>query len=139
MCSSDLRDWLHSLHELSEIKIQKQWINSETASPHYCFTEFYECYFDLVCNYEKHIYNGYVSKEEYDVIKEFHFALERYEPNPNFEDKDILTDSNWLKIVELGKNTLEKLALLLTDPEEKKLVLFLENYPICGIGPFTTS
>lgn len=70
------------------------------------------------------IRDGFVTQEEYDCIKNFHTALETYkEPNDVYDHQAILHDPLWQNIVSLGKKSINKLAVVLTDTQEKNALL----------------
>ena len=114
------QNWLESFNELTSLDLQtKSWLDKKNTNPHWSFIEFMCCYFDdiLFAKYEQLIEDGWVSKEEYEIIKNWHELLDKYD-SPNSDDYDhkaILDDKNWQFIVQKGiiaKNELlEKISL----------------------------
>ena len=125
-------NWLYSLSALADIELQQRWLDKRITNPAWSYVEFRCSYFDDTSlsdgGYEKMIRNGFVTHEEYNCIKNFHDALDKYkEPNGHYDPAAILDDPTWQKIVALGKQSIDKLAIILADPEEKKALL--ENLP----------
>jgi hypothetical protein len=58
---------------LTSIDLQKaSWLDKENTNPHWSFVEFICCYFDdlaLDDNYKSEINEGFVSIEEYNLIR----------------------------------------------------------------------
>jgi|SRR6218665_629048 len=116
--------WLSSVNELTSIGLQQvSWTNISLNNPHWSFIEFLSCYFDdlvLSENYVQEIEQDFVSQNEYEVIEAWHKSLDNYK-SPNNDDYDnysILTDPNWIKIVELGKKSKLKLSEVLSLDEK---------------------
>lgn len=120
--------WLRSINELTSYEYQKvTWNNTLYNSPHFCFVEFMCNYFDdlnIDENYSKTITIGLVSIEEFEIIKEWHFLLDKYDSpfNMDYNDEMILNDEKWIKIVQAGHNMKFLLATLLCQ-EEKEILL----------------
>ena len=108
---------------MTSIDLQNQsWLDYNNINPHWSFIEFINTYFnDLLCNfdYKYFIDKNYVSLQEYEIIEEWHTALAEYNApkNEDFDHKEILNDPMWLKLVEKGKMSKEKLKLLLNNEE----------------------
>jgi hypothetical protein len=122
--------WMHYLNSLADIKLQERWLNKKITNPAWSYVEFVESYYDQVPDgYNSLIQNGYVSKIEYDCIKDFHKELNKYSP-PNQSDnpEDILKDPKWVELVKLCKRSLHALNEVLVDEKEKK------DLDVFGIG-----
>lgn len=120
--------WLDSINELTSIELQKKsWLDKENTNPHWSFIEFISCYFDELSiddNYEKEITEGWISKEEYNAIKDWHELLNKYNPpkNENYNHEAILEDENWKQVVKKGIKAKEKLKKILSEKEASILV-----------------
>jgi hypothetical protein len=114
--------WLDSLVELSNAEFQQRWIDRRIGVPSWTYIEFMCRYFDdcLVDEgYDNSIEEGFLSKEEYECIKDFHKSLEKYQaPISDYDGESILKDPAWLKIRDLGGRSLENLKKIIVDPEE---------------------
>ena len=119
--------WLDSINELTSLELQrKSWLDFKNTNPHWSYVEFTGCYFDdlaLSDKYKNEINIGYISEEEYELIKDWHKMLNEYEaPNKNsYDNEAILSDENWLKIINLGKKTKESLMFILNASEKQIL------------------
>ena len=102
------RRWLFCLFEFSHLTFQRKlWV--EAAYPDIIgdYGEGMCQYFDDLGfddNYVNEIDNGYISKEEYNTIKEFHELLSEYDDKEK-SDSEILVDSDWIEISEIGLKT----------------------------------
>lgn len=117
--------WLKCISELSAFELQrKKWLKPD-GNLHWSFTEFMNSYFDDLPlnndrNYSDYIELGFVTQEEYNVLKEWHTKLENYQP-PNSEDWNnvaVLNDPKWKTIVALGLEVKSELATLV-NPQER--------------------
>jgi hypothetical protein len=64
-----------------------------------------------------------VTSGEYEIIKDWHDSLDKYEP-PNKDHYDhgaILSDQRWLDIVQLGLTAKKKLIEILNTDEKRHL------------------
>lgn len=121
------RNWILMIKDLTNLEYQKKtWLDCNNTNPYYSFIEFMCFYFDdldLSDGYEKYIKSELVTKAEYETISDWHKLLSEYE-SPNYNDYDnraVLTDENWLKIIDLGKKSLKSLKLNL-DKSERSLL-----------------
>jgi len=127
------RRWLFCLFELSHMAFQwKLWV--ESAYPHITgdFDEGMYQYFvelGLGKNYVKAIKNGNISKEEYNMVKEFHDSLAVYyeKEQPEQPNAIVLKDSEWIKISETGLNAWDVLKSSIEDKDEIDFMLNLES------------
>jgi len=126
--------WLDSINELTTLELQeKTWLRKIiiSESPHWSFTEFICCYFDdlLYYEYPYFVKKGWISDKEYDTLKEWHNELEEYQTPKRYNgnDKIILKDKNWLRLMEKGIKTKQRLIDLVPD-HEKKYLLGMESY-----------
>ena len=127
--------WLDSINELTSFDLQVQsWLSNQTSNPHWSYVEFRCCYFDDVFpEYEDLIKKGWVTQEEYDIIKDWHERLDKYEtPNGNNHDREaILNDSDWIDIVSEGEKAKIELSRIL---EGKEKAALMEPVDFIGIG-----
>lgn len=115
--------WLNSINELTSLNLQiKSWLDKGDTNPHWSFTELMCTYFDdlsLQNNYQTILNNGWVTEQEFMIVKAWHEALHKYNsPNDNDHDSEtILNDQKWLAIVNLGQTVKENLKNVLTADE----------------------
>jgi hypothetical protein len=115
--------WLSSINELTSFDLQKKsWIDKTHSNPHWSFVEFMCSYFDDLAiddNYKYQLDKGWVTKNEYELIEDWHIALDKYNSpkNDNYDNEAILNDPNWLNILEIGLKTREELAKTLNESE----------------------
>uniref|UniRef100_UPI00404ADE48 hypothetical protein n=1 Tax=Flavobacterium sp. TaxID=239 RepID=UPI00404ADE48 len=114
--------WLVSINELTSIDLQKKfWLMKDNENPHWTFVEFICCYFDdlsLDDDYFDVLKCNWVSVEEFEILKKWHFELKSYN-SPNDDDYNhelILTDKKWVELVEFGKKVNEELLKFLISP-----------------------
>jgi hypothetical protein len=119
--------WLESINELTSLDLQtKSWLDSSKQNPHWTFVEFMCSYFDdlfISENYSEFISKGWLTQKEYDVVKNWHDAIDKYE-SPDKHDYDhsaILKDQKWLDILKVGVNAKSKLVDLIDENEKKHL------------------
>jgi len=122
------RNWILIIKDLTNLEYQKRtWLDSKNTNPYYSFIEFMCSYFDdldLSDGYEKHIESELITKTEYEIISDWHKLLSEYE-SPNSDDYDnraVLNDKNWLKIIDLGKKSLKSLKPNLDKFEQSLLI-----------------
>ena len=115
--------WLSCINELTSLKLQKDsWLDKTNLNSHWSFVEFICSYFDdlgVDNNYDYQLKNDWISKNEFEKIKDWHELLDKYE-SPNNDDsnhKSILKDENWLAIVEEGLKTISELKKSLNKKE----------------------
>lgn len=122
-------NWLLSINELTDFDLQKTtWLGGFEDNPHWSFIEFMSCYFDDVLLGEDYGYNhflniGYIVREEYIIIEEWHNSLNLYIPpnNDDWDNQAIINDKNWIAIIQLGLKTKDNLLKILC--EDEKLIL----------------
>ena len=126
------KNWLGCINELTNLELQKQmWLNQTYRTgpnwnPHWSFIEFMCSYFDDQLwgkKYDYIISQELISKDEYDQIKLWHDALDKYSApkNNDHDDQAILDDLTWQEIVKIGKESKQNLAYLLTQDEKEYL------------------
>lgn len=119
--------WLSSINELTSLAVQQaSWLDKSNTNPHWSFIEFWECYFDDAVGGEDYtdlVNLGWVSQEEYDIIKVWHNTLHAYRSpaNDDYDHKAILQDPQWIEIVNLGEIAKKKLIAALSTDEKKVL------------------
>lgn len=118
--------WLESINELTSLDLQtKSWLNKKNTNPHWSFIEFMCCYFDdiLFEEYEQLVEDGWLSRNEYEIIKIWHELLDNYNsPNKDdYDNKAILDDINWRQILQKGIIAKNELLELLTLDERQYL------------------
>lgn len=115
--------WLSSINELTSFDLQKKsWFDKTHSNPHWSFVEFMCSYFDDLAiddNYKYQLDKGRVTKKEYELIEDWHIALDKYNSpkNDNFDNEAILNDPNWLNILEIGIKAKEELVKTLNESE----------------------
>lgn len=123
------KNWLTSLFEFSHLSFQhKLWIEASFHDYIGGYGEDMCRYFDdldLHENYENEINEGYVSKEEYYIIKEFHSMLSDYDER-GMMDTEILKDKNWIEITEVGLKCWEVLKSKIKEPSELEYIKGME-------------
>ena len=119
--------WLGCINELTSLDLQKKsWLDKTHTNPHWSFVEFMCSYFDDLSiddNYKYPIDSGWLTDQELKIIKDWHEALDKYN-SPKNDDSDheaILTDPNWLDIMQSGQIMKSKLASTLNETEKKIL------------------
>ena len=126
------RRWLSSIQEFADLATQRRrWLDPGEPSPHYSFVEYICCYFDDLHltsddgGYGSAVADGYVTGREAATVAEFHALADAYEPpkGEEFEGERVLEDPNWLRVVEAARIAQAALLPLLTDAEERKLLL----------------
>ncbi|MEZ4830058.1 MAG: hypothetical protein R3C61_27810 [Bacteroidia bacterium] len=130
--NEDLREvwrpnWLTSINELTCLNLQKRsWLDTKASSPHWTYVEFMCCYFDGLAidnNYKDPLERGLISLEEFEIIKDWHEQLDKYEePNKDcYNVRKILDDPKWLEIIEIGLIAKSKLGQILNEVERQIL------------------
>lgn len=80
---------------------------------------------DLVIddNYKYPLDKGWMTFQEYEIIKDWHEELDKYNSpkNDDYDDEAILNDPKWLDILKIGVNTKCKLAESLSEIEKQIL------------------
>jgi len=120
--------WLDCINELTSLELQKKsWLNINNTNPHWSFVEFYSSYFDNLFtgyDYEEYIHQNWLTKQEFEIIKDWHEALHKYDSpsNKDWDVEAILNDAKWLEIVKMGEKAKNKLATVLDEKEKKYLL-----------------
>ncbi|MEO5585786.1 MAG: hypothetical protein ABIQ75_10040 [Flavobacteriales bacterium] len=123
-----------SIAELTSIELQRvAWLDARNQNPHWSFVEFICGYFDdcsLTEGYSKLINNSFVSQGEYDVLHDWHNALDDHSSSVHdqYDHEQMLNDPKWLRIVDTGNKARRQLELLLSN-EEKSILLEAMKYP----------
>lgn len=119
--------WFGCINELTSLDLQKKsWLDNTQINPHWSFVEFMCSYFDdlgIDDNYKYPLDKSWLTEKEFEIIKDWHEALDKYE-SPKNDDSDhigILTDSKWLDILQRGQKMKNKLASTLDEIEIKIL------------------
>lgn len=129
MKSKSQKSWFNNLIDLidtfSDIGFQQEvWImGKEFYKGEGPFLHWYDDaigdYFDSfnMSEYEKMIEHGYITDEEFEIIRPFHEKLSEYQEgiekrylqeNHHFDQKD-LNSKEWNEVIETAKETLRKL------------------------------
>jgi hypothetical protein len=130
--------WLNLIFEFSHLEYQKGlWLDKKYPDEVGWFAEDICQYFDdlyLDDNYKYQLENSTISNQEYSIIKEFHFELDKFVEKTNklgdkFNEKEILENKEWIKLCELGRIAWYGLKLLISNPTEKEHMEGIEqNY-----------
>ena len=120
-------NWLSRINELTSFDLQKKsWLDKTHTNPHWSFIEFMCCYFDDLAidnNYQYPLEKGWLTKKEFEIIKEWNEALDKYNSpkNNDYDHEAILNDSKWLEILRSGVTMKIKLAERLNEKETEIL------------------
>jgi hypothetical protein len=119
--------WLSCINELTSFELQKKsWLDKTQTNPHWSFVEFMCSYFDdlgIDDNYKYSLEKGWLTDHEFEIIKDWHEALDKYDA-PKNDDHDlveILNDPQWIDILQSGLTMKSKLASTLNETEKKIL------------------
>jgi len=117
--------WLRCINELTSLDLQKKsWLDKNHSNPHWSFVEFMCSYFDdLVIddNYKYQLDNGWVAKKEFEIIEDWHIALDKYNSLNNGDNEAILNDPKWVEILRIGVVIRNELAKTLNESERQFL------------------
>ena len=119
--------WLSCINELTSLDLQKKsWLDKTNTNPHWSFVEFMNCYFDDLAiddNYKYQLDKGWVTKKEYEIIKSWHIALDKYNSpkNDNYDNEAILNDPKWMEILQIGLAIKNELTKTLNETERQFL------------------
>jgi len=119
--------WLNSINELTSHELQKKsWLISTPTNPHWSFIEFMCSYFDDLAigdDYKIPLQDNVISTNEYEIIKDWHEALSKYDSpkNEDYNNEAILNDQKWIAILHLGFKTRNVLADTLNENERRIL------------------
>lgn len=122
--------WLGSIQEFADIDTQRaKWLDPSNTNPHWSFVEIMCCYFDDIgltdLGYSGWIEHGLISSAEAAAVADFHAIANAYN-SPRGDDYDsaaILGDPRWLHVVEAAKEAQARLAELIADADERRLLL----------------
>ena len=121
-------NWLYSINELTSLELQrKSWLDKSNTNPHWTFVEFMCSYFDdlgIDNNYEYQLNEGWISQNEFEIVKPWHELLDKYnsQTNDDYDFKAILKDKNWQLIIEKGKETKSALSKISSKKENQILI-----------------
>jgi hypothetical protein len=112
---------------LTSFDLQKiSWLDKTHTNPHWSFVEFICSYFDDLAiddNYKYQLDKGWVTKVEFEIIKNWHIALDNYKSpkNDDYDNEAILNDPKWLEIFKIGVKMRNELAKTLNETERQFL------------------
>jgi hypothetical protein len=107
--------WLSCLNELTSLKLQREsWLDKTNSNPHWSFVEFMCSYFDdlgIDNNYEYQLKKEWISKKEFETIKQWHELLDKYNSpkNDDYNHKSIIDDIEWKLIIQKGQKAIKEL------------------------------
>lgn len=107
--------WLSCINELTSLKLQREsWLDKENSNPHWLFVEFMCSYFDdlgIDNNYEYLLNKNWISKNEFETIKNWHELLDKYNSpkNDDYNHKSIIEDKDWQLIIRAGQEAINEL------------------------------
>lgn len=119
--------WLGCINELTSLNLQKKaWLDRTHTNPHWSFIEFMCSYFDDLAideNYKGLLENGWVTKQEFEILREWHEALDKYKApkNDDYDNEAVLNDFKWLEILQKGIQAKVKLNETLNEREKNIL------------------
>jgi len=117
--------WLSSINELTSLDLQVDtWYDMTNTNPHWSYVEFMNCYiYDVFCDfdYQYYIDKNWVTRDEYELIKEWHNDLASYKTPNVYDHLTILNDKKWIDILKKGIEAKKKLKELL--PCNEKAIL----------------
>ena len=119
--------WLSCINELTSLDLQKKsWLDRTHTNPHWSFVEFMCSYFDDLAiddNYKYPLDKGWLTDQEFEIIKDWHEALDKYDSpkNDDYNHEAILNDSKWLDILQCGLTMKGKLAATSNERETRIL------------------
>jgi len=124
--------WLSCINELTSLDLQrKSWLDNTHSNPHWTFVEFMCSYFDDLAideNYKYQLDKDWVTNNEFEIIEDWHNALDKYNSSKNdYDNEAILNDPEWLKILQIGVATRNNLAKILNDTEKQFLNDKIDN------------
>ena len=92
----------------------------------------------LAREYPSLLEEGFVSRAEFECIKDFHKALDGYLPPTNgYDHQAILDDPTWREITAKGRNSLQFLRALIFDPAEQAIFVDKPYAPALTAGDFS--
>lgn len=119
--------WLNCINQLTSFDLQKiSWVDKTHKNLHWSFVEFICSYFDDLAiddNYKWQLDKGWVTNKEFEIIENWHIALDNYK-SPNNDDYDneaILNDPIWKEILQIGIKARNELEKILNDTERQFL------------------
>lgn len=119
--------WLSCINELTSLDLQqKSWLDKTPKNPHWSFIEFMCSYFDDLTiddNYKYQLDKGWLTKEEFEIIQNWHITLDNYisPRNDDYDNESILNDPKWTEILLIGMETKNKLGENLNETERQFL------------------
>jgi len=130
-------NWLSSINELTSLRLQKNsWLDKNAPSAHWTFVEFMCSYFDnlgIDDNYKDPLKRKLLSSEEFEIIRPWHEALDKYKSpkNNDYAVNKILEDPSWLEIIEVGIKVKNELSKILSDEEKNILLEEIDHRKYC--------
>lgn len=115
--------WLSCLNELTPLKLQREsWLDKTNSNPHWSFVEFMCSYFDdlgIDNNYEYQLKKEWISKKEFETIKQWHELLDKYNSpkNNDYNHTSIIEDNTWELIIQEGLKAIRELYKNLSKKE----------------------
>ncbi len=115
--------WLSCLNELTSLKLQREsWLDKTNSNPHWSFVEFMCSYFDdlgIDNNYEYQLKKEWISKKEFETIKQWHELLDKYNSpkNNDYNHTSIIEDNTWELIIQEGLKAIRELYKNLSKKE----------------------
>jgi nucleotide-binding universal stress UspA family protein len=107
---------------------RRRWLDPENRDPHWSYVEFMCSYFNDVLydqDYDWAISEGLVTEDEAQAVATLHRLLDQHEA-PQGDDCDnekVLNDPAWHEIVKSAKRAQASLLAVLSNPDEKKVLL----------------
>lgn len=121
--------WLSLIQQFADIETQREkWLDLTNTNPHWSFIEYMCCYFnDIGLNngYGEWVSRGLATEEEVAAVQRFHTLADSYKSprGDNYDHKAVLEDPRWLNVVCAAKAAQQRLAQIITEPAELKLLL----------------
>jgi hypothetical protein len=126
--------WLRSLFEFAHLDFQERlWILADYPNSIGDYSEAICQYFNdlsLEEGYSEFIEEGIISKNELDVVRDFHIILNVYTEKPekkNLSDNKILRDPEWKNICVIAKSNWDKLKYIIESDDELTFMQSLES------------
>jgi hypothetical protein len=117
--------WFYSLFEFAHLDFQKRlWL--ETAYPD-SIGDYTECIYKYIYDlgleegYSEFLQHGIVTKEEFEIVSDFHDQAISYINRPEkqtLSDKHILIDPEWISLTLVAKASWDRLKITIDDTVE---------------------
>ena len=139
-CRQNNRElWLELIFDLSHIEYQKRvWVEASLPGIVSGFRETTNTYFDnldLADGYDYFIMEGIVTKQEAEIVIEFHNLLKSYTSQVgkrSLSDRHVIRDPEWIMLTEVALRTWTQLKTAISNKEEHKFMDSLERNFISG-------